>query len=167
MMLGALFFSAVPAVGKAPSGTYSLKSNNVDILSYLSTLITKDGHFQISISLSDGQVPYAFQGDQYGLLIQYTNRDTASMTVSVEVKATGTWDFAFKEALIGEFGGSPWNNDFTNIILTGYRGATQVCQTSPYNSVGKFEEVYSIDYSNCAGKQMDRFVVQPESVILL
>jgi len=78
----------------------------------------------------------------------------------VEVKARGTWDFAFKEALIGEFGGSPEDNDFTNIMLTGYRGATQVCQTSPYNSVGIFEEVYNIDYSNCEGEQMDRFVVQ-------
>jgi hypothetical protein len=160
MMVGALFYSDVPAVGKAPSGTHSLNFDTVDIQSPQRSLITKDEHFQISISLSNGQLPETFMGDYYGLLIEYVNPDTTSVTVYLEVKATGTWDFAFKEAMIGEVSITEKDNDFTNIMLTGYRGASQVCQTSPYNSIGILEDVYSIDYSNCADKQMDRFVFQ-------
>jgi len=160
MMVGALFYSDVPAVGKAPSGTHFLNFNTVDILSPQRSLITKDGHFQINISLSNNQLPETFMGDDYGLFIRYVNPDPTSVTVYLEVKATGTWDFVFKEAYIGEVGTTEKDNDFTDIMLTGYLGESQVCQTSPYDSVGKVEEVYNIDYSNCEGKQMDRFVVQ-------
>jgi len=156
MMMCALFYGVVPVAAKAPAGTYEMRGS---VYPDYGSVTTKDGNFIISVKLSNGITP-RLEADDYGLYIDYSTEDE-EVEIELEFRPTGTWDFIFMEAIIGEFSENeiPGNNQFSDIYLAGYVGDVKVCQTSPYSSIDQYEEIYGIDYSDCIGKKMDRFVI--------
>ena len=144
-------FAAVPT-----DGTYTFIGAVAD--AGTGTVTTSDGFFIVDRLDGSGTVA-AVAADEYGAYISNSTNAVSTYTSYLEVKVASTGSFYVTDATLGDYesSGLDATNDFTDVYFAGYANGVQICATTPISSIGAYETAYTIDYSACSGKLMDKF----------